>query len=514
MNYRDDIVSYPVVDLFAGPGGLGEGFSQLYNSNYSEFTPIASIEDEFHAYQTLVLRHFFRSFRSNSAPDDYYLYLEKKIPLDELIKRNLETWSQASNCVWNISLGKSSRKVVCNSLKNVLNQTQKWVLIGGPPCQAYSLIGRSRMKNKLDFENDDRHYLYKEYLYVLARLKPPVFLMENVKGLLSARIGNRQIFNQILHDLTYLSGTEAQKRNFPHYRLYSLSENQEYKTSPKQFIVKAEDYGVPQTRHRIFILGIRTDVEIAPSTLRPQKAPIVNEIIGNLPKIRSGISRNPESIVEWKQAIASAETSNWLLSDNYSQNSTIKRIADAIQAIKNSNFDRSSTEYRSTNVMNGWFIDERLKILTLHEARSHMKSDLHRYLYASSYAATVGVSPKLADFPPDLLPLHKNVDREADSFVFPDRFRVQIGSRFSSTITSHISKDGHYFIHHEPDQCRSLTVREAARLQTFPDNYYFVGPRTSQYHQVGNAVPPYLAVQIANIVKKVLDDMPNKQCDN
>lgn len=134
-----------------------------------------------------------------------------------------------------------------------------------------------------------------------------------------------------------------------------------------------------------------------------------------------------------------------------------------------------------------------------------MESDLCRYIYAACFAKLRDKSPSLRDFPTDLLPDHDSVDVAMKAGGnFSDRFRVQVASKPSTTIVSHISKDGHYYIHPDPLQCRSLTVREAARLQTFPDNYYFCGPRTSQYTQVGNAVPPFLAKQIGDIVLDVL----------
>lgn len=136
-----------------------------------------------------------------------------------------------------------------------------------------------------------------------------------------------------------------------------------------------------------------------------------------------------------------------------------------------------------------------------------MASDLRRYFYAETFAEATGRSPNLADFPKGLLPNHQSVEEGRTGKMFSDRFRVQLGDQTSTTITSHISKDGHYFIHYDPAQCRSLTVREAARLQTFPDNYFFAGPRTAQYHQVGNAVPPQLAHQIAEIVADILDSV-------
>jgi DNA (cytosine-5)-methyltransferase 1 len=132
-----------------------------------------------------------------------------------------------------------------------------------------------------------------------------------------------------------------------------------------------------------------------------------------------------------------------------------------------------------------------------------MDSDLLRYLFVSCFARVKKESPRLHDFPEALLPDHKNVRRAVEDRTFADRFRVQLAGKPAKTITSHISKDGHYYIHHDPTQCRSFSVREAARIQTFPDNYYFCGGRTQQFHQVGNAVPPFLAKQIADIVYKV-----------
>ena len=154
-----------------------------------------------------------------------------------------------------------------------------------------------------------------------------------------------------------------------------------------------------------------------------------------------------------------------------------------------------------------WYVRDSHNTSVLnHEPRSHMASDLVRYLFCSSFGKAHGRSPKLGDFPAELLPDHKNLLQGTAAAPFTDRFRVQLADHPSSTVTSHISKDGHYYIHHDPSQCRSLSVREAARLQTFPDDYLFEGNRTQQYHQVGNAVPPWLAKQIAEIVVELFRD--------
>jgi DNA (cytosine-5)-methyltransferase 1 len=150
----------------------------------------------------------------------------------------------------------------------------------------------------------------------------------------------------------------------------------------------------------------------------------------------------------------------------------------------------------SNDALMRWLERPGLRALAQHETRAHMATDLGRYLFAAVFGKVRGYSPKAADFPPVLSPDHRNWH----SGVFNDRFRVQLAHEPSTTVTSHISKDGHYFIHPDPLQCRSLTVREAARLQTFPDDYLFLGNRTQQYVQVGNAVPPFLARQIAALV--------------
>lgn len=141
-----------------------------------------------------------------------------------------------------------------------------------------------------------------------------------------------------------------------------------------------------------------------------------------------------------------------------------------------------------------------------------MASDLARYLFSACFAHSSGYSARLDIFPPKLLPEHSNVHVEGlEAIPFKDRFRVQCRNEPATTVVAHIAKDGHYYIHYDPAQCRSLTVREAARLQTFPDNYFFAGNRTEQYTQVGNAVPPLLAHKLAMVVRSLLNQMNRKK---
>lgn len=504
---------YPVIDLFAGPGGLGEGFSALQDdAGQVRFNSEASIERDEHSHQTLLLRHFLRCFPAGEAPSEYYKYLAGDIELTELYAGYPHQLNEARRTALRISLGAETHDEVRELLRRRLSGRKRWVLVGGPPCQAYSLVGRSRRMGDPKFEEDERHFLYREYLKIIVDHRPPVFVMENVKGLLSAKVDGEHVINRIVSDLSHPRSAVEGRENGLSYRLYSLSEEDavEKEVDPRVFLVKAEKYGVPQARHRMFIVGVRGDLDVRPARLRPHDPPSVRQTIGNLPEIRSGVSRGRDSFDRWRKeifAISELDLRSQLNGAPYAG-----RLATGIDVHLKANDlpqERSSMAYPSAppdgHPALRSLSDRRLTALTAHDARSHMPSDLRRYLYAAMFAQVTEKTPKLGDFPIPLLPNHKNVDRGRSGEMFSDRFRVQLPGGVSTTVTSHISKDGHYFIHYDPRQCRSLTVREAARLQTFPDNYKFEGPRTSQYHQVGNAVPPYLASQIAEIVADVLD---------
>ncbi|MGS4991017.1 DNA cytosine methyltransferase [Roseibium sp. RP-7] len=506
--------AYPIVDIFAGPGGLGEGFASFdEDAVQPRFKSVASIESNEFAHRTLHLRHFLRTFREG-FPDEYYSYLKGRIEIEELYSKYPENRAHADNTALRISLGPENHDVVRSLIGTKLRGLDKWALVGGPPCQAYSLVGRSRMMGDPDFMQDVRHFLYREYLRIIIDHAPPVFVMENVKGLLSSKIDGELTINLILSDLARPKEALGQSANGLGYRLFSLSEGELTGpgSDPRLFLVRAEEFGVPQARHRMFIVGVREDIPVVPGRLKHHKPPTVRQTIGNLPSIRSGLSKGEDTFETWSSVIEGidpvsvSEMLNTLgtsrdLFDSYSYDVWSERSA----------LPRRSTRYpevsRFQHPVFDHLYDSRLDILNGHEARSHMASDLKRYAFVASFAAVTGRSPKLADFPDELLPEHRNVDLGREGKMFADRFRVQLPDQPSTTITSHISKDGHYFIHYDPMQCRSLTVREAARLQTFPDNYKFEGPRTAQYHQVGNAVPSYLAKQIAAIIAEVLDAM-------
>ncbi|MCB4800025.1 DNA cytosine methyltransferase [Neotamlana laminarinivorans] len=508
----------PIIDLFAGPGGLGEGFMVLKNKEKkSVFDIKLSIEKDINAHKTLTLRSFYRQFvkKNKSVPQQYYNAL-KEADLSKrevLIEEMLDNYDEgyiARKEARLIELGSKTwtAKKVDQIIKDQLKGNKDWVLIGGPPCQAYSNVGRSRVGgiNK----EDHRVYLYQEYLRIIKKHKPAVFVMENVKGLLSAKVDNEKVFDWMKRDLKVSNN----------YEIHSLVKPV---SKDSDFLIKSEKYGIPQKRHRVILLGIRRGYSHKGEYLKEKTEVTLKSVIGNLPKVRSGLNRSfthyhlnevyrngkPKRL--YKNLPDTSE--NWLkeMSKNIKQiklwgELELNGLANGPKEIEfgtGAEYLKSNNLISTSHILKDWYTDKRLKGVINHESRSHLTQDLMRYLFASLYVEKHNRFPRLNDYAEhskDLLPDHANVA----SGKFADRFRVQVPDKPATTITSHISKDGHYFIHYDPSQCRSLTVREAARIQTFPDNYLFRGTRTAQYHQVGNAVPPYLAYQISSIVYNIL----------
>lgn len=503
----------PIIDIFAGPGGLGEGFSSLTKDGKPLFGIKLSIEKDETAHKTLELRSFFRQFPNGNKPLEYYQYLRREIDRDTLFNKYPKEAALARKEAWKKELKNGNRDVIKKRIEEALNGASNWLLIGGPPCQAYSLAGRSRIRgknNQRKYREDRRHFLYKEYLQILSDHQPPVFVMENVKGLLSSkRVRAESTFDLILADLEYPnSAYRKNTEELLHYKLFSLSKDyiEGSKLEPKDYIIRSEDYGIPQARHRIIIFGIRSDIyKSAPMPLKKVQIQVpIDDVIGDLPPLRSGLSKQVDSSEEWLNAVKSIANAKWLNNKSVSEELRWAIIEESKKI--DASLTRGAPFIATRKAITiEWFVDDLLNGICNHESRSHIFEDLHRYFFAAVFASLNHRSPTLNDFPPELLPKHENVQEALDGSKFNDRFRVQISGRPSTTVVSHISKDGHYYIHYDPSQCRSLTVREAARLQTFPDNYFFEGNRTQQYHQVGNAVPPLLANKIAEIVYNVLE---------
>jgi DNA (cytosine-5)-methyltransferase 1 len=544
----------PFIDIFAGPGGLSEGFSRFEsftNSNVGFESRIA-IEKDPVAIETLRLRSFFRQFRTGNVPADYYRVIRNQA--DVSILHGRPEWKLACDHVWHTELGEVANSELHSRISKRLNGAPHWILLGGPPCQAYSLMGRARMtgigtagredaddaeieklkdKKRKNFESDARHILYREYLRIVAVHQPTVFVMENVKGILSAKmpasanLEHHRVFDQIRADLSNpwaalsedpaLAELASMRKGAEHkYKLYSfvVESDADGDIDDGDFLIRSENYGVPQKRHRVIILGVRDDLDGKPAILPLRKPATVNDAISDLPPLRSGISRGDIDQDHWRRVVC--KTALEMSSGGSSLD--LKAIHEFAANVADMKLDRGSAFRKANADLAGndelsdlarWQKDPELGGIIQHESRCHMASDLVRYFYASSIAGRTGSSPKLEDWPVALLPNHKNVTISKDTGKpvadgFNDRFKVQVWDTPSSTVTSHIAKDGHFFIHPDPTQCRSLTVREAARLQTFPDNYFFCGNRTQQYHQIGNAVPPFLAVQLAGVVADII----------
>ena len=508
----------PVIDLFSGPGGLAEGFAGFRDSDdQPRFRIALSVEMEPSAHRTLLLRAFLRKFISSGPPPQYHDFLNRGAK-DEPNWKELysKEWLEACDETQRLKLGTPEATALVK--KRIHGIRRKYggrtVLLGGPPCQSYSLVGRARNAGNAayDPDKDERQSLYHDYATVLQELQPGVAVLENVKGMLSARHQGERIFYRVMASLRDAGDTNR-------YQLYALASPSggglwRQDQDPKSFLVRAEEYGVPQARHRVIVVCIRRDIaDLLPlDALLPleksEEMVSVADMIGDMPMLRSRLSRG-DSVTAWRAAVMSAckliqripqpemKREQALIFEEAlarAQKTTRVPVPPYRDAV-------GSSALSCPSGLRDWVVDEKLSRLPNNETRGHMAEDLARYLFAAAFGQAKGRSPKSPDFPKELAPRHANWG----TGKFGDRFRVQLSGHPSKTVTSHISKDGHYFIHPDPGQCRSLTVREAARLQTFPDNYFFHGGRTQQYVQVGNAVPPYLARQIAGRVGGLLD---------
>ena len=508
----------PVVDLFSGPGGLAEGFAALRDSNGSaRFRISLSIEMNKAAFRTLRLRSFLRKF-SDRFPPEYYEYLNGLLSDEpDWAKLYPEEWREACDETYCLKLGTPEATSLVRQRIHDIREAHgdRTILLGGPPCQSYSIVGRARNAGNADYnaDKDERQFLYHEYSRVLGQLRPAVAVMENVRGMLSARHKDRLVFPDVMESLQHAGGKSQ-------YRLYAFTSpfgdrSWDEGLSPKDFLVRAEQYGIPQARHRVFVICVRRDLaNNLPKAYLPRLEPAkttvsLHDVIGLMPTLRSRLSWDDDEET-WQHTVRRACT---LVRENMPDMD--KNIQDqfshALECASQSTQERAPP-YRNAKGgtvlantcpvgLREWIADTSISRLPNNEARSHIHEDITRYLFAAAFAFAFGKSPKAFDFPAALAPKHVSWDTGS----FDDRFRVQLRDRPSTTVTSHLSKDGHYFIHPDPSQCRTLTVREVARLQTFPDNYFFHGSRTQQYIQVGNAVPPYLARQMAESVQDMLD---------
>lgn len=405
------------IDLFAGAGGLSEGFVR------NDFCPVAHVEMSEDACLTLKTRlayHYLKKKDNLSAYFDYLLGRITRERLYSLIPQNI------IDSVFNYEMHTDNLKEIFKRIHLSLNNTNcdsVDLILGGPPCQAYSMAGRSADKDRK--KHDLRNFLYKLYARFLIEFKPKIFVFENVPGLLSAEGG------------IYYKNMKKYFRRIG----YSIEDR----------IVDASAYGVLQKRKRILIIGWHKECDFKYSDPDPVNNNwTAGDLLYDLPSIKAGEGENVCGYV--------AQKNEYL------------------------------TKFQIRNGVN---------FVTQHIARPHNNKDLVIYKMAIERWEQEGHRLLNSE-----IPEHKRTQKNTRSFL--DRFKVVVEDRLSHTMLAHIAKDGHYYIHPDKKQLRSLSMREAARIQSFPDDYFFEGARTSVFRQIGNAVPPLMASAIAERIRRIL----------
>jgi len=412
------------IDLFAGAGGLSEGFIR------AGYKPIAHVEMDKAACYTLQTRAAYNYLKSNKQYDEYVKYLRGGIDRASLYALIPQ---QAKDSVINMALSDENNPAIFKQIDKLVGKQKVDLIIGGPPCQAYSLVGRARSENGM--VTDPRNHLYLQYAKFLKKYNPKMFVFENVLGLRSA--GKGEYFEKM-----------KQKFGKVGYEV-------------KDFILNANDFGVLQSRRRIIIIGYRKGLDISVPELKPihTKQYEVRSIFSDLPELKAGEGED-------KGGLYANETNEYL--DN-------------------------------AHIRNG------IDVLTQHVSRPHTEQDKEIYRIAVTQLKT-GARLDYTTLP-ERLKTHKN------QHSFFDRFKVVNEKAFyTQTVVAHIAKDGHYYIHPDIKQNRSISVREAARLQSFPDDFYFEGVkegknRTAAFKQIGNAVPPLMAKNIAEKIRELIKNI-------
>jgi len=419
------------IDLFAGAGGLSEGFIR------AGFNPVAHVEIDKAACNTLRTRTVYHYLKKINNLKPYIDYLHNKITRKDLYSFVPE---KEINSVINMPIDKENNEKIFKKINYLKEGKTIDFIIGGPPCQAYSLVGRARSKNGM--VGDERNFLFRGYAKFLEYYQPKYFVFENVTGLLSAKTmkeGGTPYFD-MMHDLFKEKG---------------------YATEFK--ILEARKFGVLQNRKRIILIGKKNGGKgFYPEFDEVKTKVTVSEIFKDLPALQTG-------------------TGNYY--------ATKYKPYDGDYLFK-------------SHIRNS---DKEMDFTTQHIARPNTEQDKNIYRLAVEKWNDGHQRLNYNDIPAKWQTHHNK-----KSFV--DRYKVVAGDLpYSQTVVAHICKDGHYYIHPDNKQNRSLTPREAARLQTFPDDFFFEGEserpsRTAAYKQIGNAVPPLMAEKIAEKLKQLIKD--------